>query len=370
MPNKRKKRKQHIQRKYKGIRPKKEFKELFNKIKHHTVVCKILYMAKLFYRGIQIITTLFAFTCILFFLYGKFTENNISDNDLIMEQIEREAGNGKVTSIVVSDIHGFGYNSIIASIADEKFHGYDVNNRLVIMDYINDSFLRTMYDLFKFGSAYKTTFSYSLYDNAGGELYPKVINVMDICGDTCKEIIVKYGLHKQETTMTNINLFAIFQYSYDKDRYELKGTYPKIKKYDLVTESDIGNTHHITRESEDVITDFHIFYDENPPSAVSCHDNYKNNFNLTPYIDSTEMQFWVHGKNIYGDMLVLVDVDRSQSRALINAYMPLTNQDELEWRVMYSEYMDTSKDDCKIEALEKLETDLNESFEMIQEIGR
>ena len=37
---------------------------------------------------------------------------------------------------------------------------------------------------------------------------------------------------------------------------------------------------------------------------------------------------------------------------------------------MYSEYMDTSKDDCKIEALEKLETDLNESFEMIQEIGR
>lgn len=365
-------RKQKITLRDKVFREKEKLEKMFKKVVESKICYAIIKIVKSGYKAITVVTTLFAFICVPIFVYGLIARRNISDNDLIMQQIKAEAGDGVITSLDVSDIHGFGYNSIIVSVADEKFYSDEVNNKLLIMDYIDDSFLRTMYDLFGVKCAYKTTLSYTLYDNAGEELYPKVINVMDIGGDTCKEIIVKYGIHKQETMATNVNLFAVFQYSYEKEKYELKGTYPNMKKYDLVTEEDDGNTLTITRTSEVVETDFHNFYNENPPGVVTCHDSDNNNFNLTPYINSMEMQFWVHGNNTYGDMLVLVHVDRDEDRALINCYVPLVSQteEEIEWRVMYSEYMNTSKDECKKEVIEKLETDLCESFEIIQEISR
>lgn len=344
-------------------------KKLHKEIVNSKIGCITIKIMKNCYKLITVITTLFAFICIPIFGYGLVTRKNISDNDLLMQQVKEEAGDGVITSLDVTDIHGFGYNSIVASIANEEIYSNKVNNKFIIMDYINDSFLRTMYDLFGLKCAYKTTLSYTIYNSANMELYPKVINVVNIGGDTCKEIIVKYGIHMQETSATNVNLFAVFQYSYEKERYELKGTYPSIKKYDLNTEYSEENYHKITTVSEDIATDFHIRYAENPPRVVSCHDQDNNNFNLTSYIDSTEMQFWVHGKKHYDNMLVLVDIDRDKENALINCYIPLLNQDELEWRVMYSEYMNTSKDECEDEVIKKLETDLSESFEIIQEIG-
>ena len=346
-------------------------KKLYLKIVGSKISCIMIKVIKNGYKFITVITTLLAFICVPIFIYGVIARKNISDNDLIMQQVKKEIGNGVITSLDVTDIHGFGYNSIIASVADEELYSDTVNNKLIIMDYVDDSFLRTMYDLFGFKCAYKTTLSYTLYDNTGMEMYPKVINAINIDGDTCKEIIVKYGIHRQDLKVTNINLFAIFQYSYEKEKYELKGTYPVIKKYDLSTEEYDGNIHKITSIFKDITTDFHIFYDENPPRVVTCHDSDDNNFNLTPYIDSTEIQFWVHGKNAYGTMLVLVEVDRDKENALINCYIPLLyqDQDEVKWRVLYSEYMNTSKSQCKEEVIEKLENDLNESFEVIQEIS-
>lgn len=331
---------------------------------------KIIKVVHLIFNVITVFTTLIAFIGVPIYIYGLVTKKNISNNNLIMGQILEEAEGGEITSIDTSDIHGFGYNSIIVSIANKAYSSNNVKNKLLIMDFIDGSILRKMNDLFEFKSAYKTTFSFTLHDNISTEFYPKINYVIDIVGGTSKEIIVRYGVHKQNSPALNIYLYAIFQYSYDREKFELKGTYPQVEKYDLVTEYVEGNKYHISRKAKHIITNFHSM-DNNLNGVVPCYDDDNNHFNITPFINQGDMQFWVHNKN-YGNMLVLAKVDMEENRVLINCYVPTLsdNENEIEWLVEYSEYMDTEKSECKNEVIEKLETDLNVSFEILQEVGK
>lgn len=326
-------------------------------------------VVRFIFNVITVFTTLIAFIGVPIYIYGLVTKKNISNNDLIMEQILEETEGGIITSIDTSDLHGFGYNSIIVSIANEAYSSTNVKNKLLIMDCTDGSILRKMNDLFEFKSAYKTTFSFTLHDNISTEFYPKVNYVMDIVGGTSKEIIVRYGIHKQNSPAFNIYLYAIFQYSYNTKKFELKGTYPQVEKYDLVTEYAVENEYHIIRTTKHITTNFHSM-DNNPKGVVSCYDDDNNHFNITPFINQGDMQFWVHNK-IYDNMLVLAEFDMDKKRVLINCYVPTLsdNENEIEWLVEYSEYMDTEKSECKNEVIKKLETDLNVSFELLQEVS-
>lgn len=331
---------------------------------------KIIKVVHLIFNVITVFTTFIAFIGVPIYIYGLVTKRNISNNNLIMEQILEETEGGEITSIDTSDIHGFGYNSIIVSIANEDYMSKNVKNKLIIMDFIDGSILRKMNDLFEFKSAYRTTFSFTLHDNISTEFYPKINYVMDIIGGTSKEIIVRYGVHKQNSPASNIYLYAIFQYSYDREKFELMGTYPQVEKYDLVTEYVEGNKYYISRKAKRIITNFHSMYN-NPKGVVPCYDDDNNHFNITPFINQGDMQFWVYNKN-YGNMLVLASVDMEEKKVLINCYEPTLsdNENEIEWLVEYSEYMDIEKSECKNEVIEKLETDLNVSFEILQEVGK
>lgn len=290
---------------------------------------------KKIYIIISVLSTLSIFAGLLYFAIGHFFKNNLSDNDLIMNQIKDELSvNEEIVTINVNDIHGFGNNSIVVTTSSGGNVKYDSadNNRLIILDLIENEFLQNINDPFGIKSSYKTTFSYRLLSE-NIHFYPIVNNIIDIIGDSTKEILVDYQVWGSTYGAYGT---AIFKYSYDTSQYSIIGTYPLCEKLSLTTYDEDGNV--ITSKAQIVDTDFKtsvITSDE----LIECHDE-MGDFNLT--MNSAYcLDYWGDSDTL-GLIMIITKRYPLDEKLLINAYHPIYSDidNSLSWNALFSEYID------------------------------
>ncbi len=305
---------------------KKKIKVLFSGVaeflKRNQVLTKL-------YNIISIIATLTIFSGLILFLYGRIVKSNQSDNDLIMKQIKKEIGNDDIISLNTVDIHGFGNNSIIVTTSSNQGINNDSNN-LLILDVVNNEILKGMNDLFGTKSSYKTTFKYTL-SSENIQFVPKVEYVLDILGDSTKEVIVKYYIWGSNY---GANGTAIFAYSYEDEAYRLLGTYPDNVKLDLNIYDNDGKL--VGKKAQIIESCFHKT--EANDSWIQCSDG-KQEFNLN---DSSiySREYWIDS-TYEGQELVTVNTDYDLNLTYINVYKPYYDSadDTLAWNMLYSEYV-------------------------------
>lgn len=327
--------------------PKKKTPQSPTETKIQTNQPPLINILKKIYFIIEIFCTLSVLSFVFYFIIGCFSHNNKSDNDLIVEQINKEISkNGEVTSIITDDIHGFGNNSIIATTRTIDFNGGIENNTLIILDLVENKFLHNIHDPFGMKSSYKTTLSYSI-DIEGAVPAPQIEYVLDIDRDSTKEVLVRYdylgSIHGAFSP-------AIFKYSYEKMQYQLIGTYPICDKLDLATYSDDGVIRSFSTEI--IETPLYNYNDNNSMQEVmKCtHDNI--DFYFPVYSWSGYRSYWATG--IGGTVLVVLqarqdlqDYWNSQpSDYYINIYEPIYDSEEnsIKWNIFFSEYCDESID--------------------------
>ena len=303
---------------------------------------------KKIYRIIEIVYTLSFFLFLVYFVIGCFIHDNRSDNDLIMKQIKEEISkSGEITSIIVDDIHGFGNNSIIAT---TRTIDYDIGvetNKLVILDLVENQFLHNIHDPFGLKSSYKTTLSYSIdVDNSVPS--PKVEYILNIDDDAAKEILVRYNYFGSQYGAYSP---AIFKYSYEKEQYQLIGTYPVCGKLNLATYSDDSV---IVGFSTQIIETPFFYNDDNIsiPRGMKCtHENIE--FNLPEYSMTSCRSYWATG--FWGTVLVVLQWDWQNTQDYwqppsteyyINIYQPMYDSEDesIRWNIIFSEYCDESVD--------------------------
>ena len=283
------------------------------------------------YNIISVLATLTIFSGLILFLYGKIVKSNQSDNDLIMKQIKKEVKEEEVISLNVADIHGFGNNSIIVTTTEDSGTGLG-SNKLLILDSVDNEILRGMNDLLGIKSSYKTTFSYTLLSD---EIHfvPETEYVIDILGDSTKEIIVKYYVWGSNYSA---NATAIFAYSYKDEAYKIIGTYPENKKIDLIMYNSQGEIEE--RYAQIVETCFNKL-EGNNYNSIECTDGEKN-FSLNCG-SVYNHEYWIvsAGRKEF----VTVNYDRyGDEKTYINVYETIYDKDAnaLSWNVIYSEYVD------------------------------
>ncbi len=280
------------------------------------------------YQVISVISTLTIFTGVIYFVSGKVTSNNQSDNDLIMLQIKEEiCENQEIINIEAVDIHGFGNNSIIVTTGNDG--GDEDNNRLIILESVENEILQSMNDLFGLKSSYRTTFTYGLK----GEnmcLYPVINSVSDIIGDSTKEILINYYVWG---STYDAYYTAIFKYSYEDERYEIIGTYPIAEKTDHTKYDKQGNI--IYNKAMMVETKFDdVLYEGKDVYEFS---DLTKTFNLTSY-SAYCRDYWAEFSNM-GRVLVVVKREKYCEEALVDCYLPSYEEKErnLRWNKVYSE---------------------------------
>ena len=312
----------------------------------------------------QTVISYFVFSGIFLFFIGQVTSNNASDNNLIMSQIQNAAGNGKIDSIRREDLYGFGHDSILVTIDNREKMSQDIQNKFIIMDTVENKILHDMNDPLGFKSSYKITFSYVLGCELV-DLHPKVQNVFDMIEDedSVKEIVVKYGI-REHGFGGNINYIAIFKYSYDNTRYEIIGTYPVCEKLDLTEEYQEEN-----KKIKEIIpkiigTCFNDFNNQKE-GLLRCYDDEKK-FNLTGYSNQNYIDCWATTK-FHGNVLVIIQMDRDNMKALVNCYCPIYENDELSWNAIYSEYIGITRSECQNEVLEKLVQDFDHTIKLLEQ---
>ena len=287
------------------------------------------------YNIISIIATLTIFSGLILFLCGKIVKNNQSDNDLIMKQIKKEIGNDDIISLNTADIHGFGNNSIIVTTSNDKGIHNDSNN-LLILDTVDNEILKGMNDPFGTKSSYKITFKYTL-SSEDIHFIPDTEYVLDIIGDSTKEIIVKYYIWGSNY---GANGTAIFAYSYEDEAYRILGTYPDNVKLDLNMYDNNGRI--VGKKAQMVESCF--YKTDDVYSWIQCSDG-KHEFNLNSG-SVYSREYWINS-TYEGQELATVNMDYDQSLTYINIYKPYYDEtnDTLAWNMIYSEYVeDLSRD--------------------------
>ena len=298
------------------------------------------------YEAISVISTLAIFTGALYYVVGKITNNNQSDNDLIMQQIKKEISEEQqIINIEVADIHGFGNNSIIVTTANADMLNGEDKNKLIILESVENEILNSMNDLLGLKSNYRVTFSNGLSaDNM--TLYPVINCVSDILGDSAKEILVDYYVWG---STYGAYYTAIYKYSYEMERYELVGSYPLVNKHDVSKHDEEGNV--ISTWVQDVDTKFNDFSCES--DEIYEFSDYEKSYNLTTYSGYC-CDYWAEFSNI-GKVMVVVKREKWEKEALINVYY--TSYDEVEcelnWRIVYSEETTELSDDFTKDELAK-----------------
>lgn len=281
----------------------------------------------------SVVSTLAIVFGLIIYIYGHVVTNNQSDNDLIMNQINDAVGGEEIAAINVVDIHGFGNNSIIVTTSnvDMVSYGEEHSNNLVILDITENEVLHKMEDLLGLKSSYKTTFSYTILSD-DIRFYPITEYVLDIIGDSTKEVIVKYYVYG---STYGANSTAIFKYSYTDSEYKLIGTYPESKKVNLYEYDNDGNYN--GWRAQQIETDFNSdLINEN--SMIKCHDKNDNNFNLN-HGTWNGREYWVKS-SIYGYVLATVNIDDNENNpAYVNIYQPIydSRNENLLWNLIYSE---------------------------------
>lgn len=313
----------------------------------------------------QCVISYFVLSGIIIFFIGQVTRNNESDNNLIMSQIRNAIGNGKIDSIRKEDLHGFGHDSILVTIDNRENLSQDIQNKFIIMDTIENKILHDMNDPLGFKSSYKITFSYVL----GCEiidLHPKLEYVLDMIKDedSAKEIVVKYGIREQGPGK-NINYVAIFKYSYDHTRYEIIGTYPVCEKLDLTEEHYEGNKKISETTYPKIIRTGFNDSNNQKEGLLGCYDDEKK-FNLIGYSNQNYKDCWATTK-FHGNVLIIMQMDIKNSKALVNCYSPNYKNNELSWDAVYSEYIGITRSECETEVLEKLGQDFDDTIELLEQ---
>lgn len=116
------------------------------------------------YNVLSVISTLTILSGLVLFVYGNIKDSNISDNNLIMEQIKKETKEDNKIFVNTVDIYGFGNDSIIVTASNyEESNKDDYNNKLIILDKMDNKILQKMNDFFGIKSNFKTTHNYSIY---------------------------------------------------------------------------------------------------------------------------------------------------------------------------------------------------------------
>lgn len=287
------------------------------------------------YNIISILSTLLIFSGIIWYAYGHIVKNNQSDNDLIMDQIKEEIGEDKIIAIDGADIHGFGSNSIIVTTHSAELGlNQPDNNNLLILDSINNELLKDMNDLLGRKSNYKVTFSYNI-SSKNIRFLPRTEYVLDIIGDSTKELIVKYYIWG---STYGGNGTAIFEYSYDEEKYKIIGTYPENKKINTRMYDESGDL--IGFEAKKIKTVFKdkSITDKDVGKAIMCKSG-KEEFNLNNG-SGYNQEYWVRGSSM-GTVLATVNNDKyGKKETYINIYQPLYDNKELSWNLVYSENVD------------------------------
>lgn len=292
------------------------------------------------YKFIEIISTLTIFSGLIIYTYGHIVKNNKSDNDLIMKQIYKEVEKDGIISISVADIHGFGNDSIIVTTSNAGLVTYEEkgNNNLLILDVTENEILHSMDDLLGLKSSYKTTFLYTICSD-DVKFVPKTEYVLDIIGDSTKEIIVKYYVFGSNY---GANGTAIFSYSYRDSKYQLIGTYPYSIKTDLHEYDKAGNF--LAWGTQIVETDYeNDSYDRN--HVFRCYDSEKK-FNLNHGAWSGR-EYWLKS-SIYGYILVTVNVDYyNNTPSYVNIYQTFYDDENenLLWNLLFSENVEDFTDE-------------------------
>ena len=303
---------------------------------------------KKFYHIIEVVYTLSFFSFLLYFVIGCFVHDNQSDNDLIMKQIKEEiTEEGEITSIIVDDVHGFGNISIIATTRTLDYDKDAETNKLIILDLVENKVLNSLHDPFGLKSSYKTTFSYSI-DVEGAVPDPVIEYVLDIVGDSTKEIMVRY--YYWGSTYGAYGP-AIFKYSYEAMEYQLIGTYPMCEKLDLATYTEDGSISGFSTE----IIETPFFNSDEDFSMLQVMECTRENtyFNLSDYSMTLSRSYWATGD--FGTVLVVLQLDqeapqdywqRKSSDYYVNIYQPMYNSEEdmIKWNAIFSEYCDESVD--------------------------
>lgn len=283
------------------------------------------------YNIISVLATLTIFSGLILFLYGKIVKSNQSDNDLIMKQIKNEVKEEEVISLNVADIHGFGKNSIIVTTTEDSGAGLG-SNKLLILDSVDNEILRDMNDLLGIKSSYKTTFAYTLLSD-GIHFVPETEYVIDILGDSTKEIIVKYYVWGSNYSA---NVTAIFAYSYKDEAYKIIGTYPENKKTDLIIYNSQGEIK--GRYARIVETCFNKL-EGNNYNSIQCTDGGKS-FSLNCG-SLYNHEYWIVSAGRKEFVTVNYD-SNGEEKTYINVYETIYNKDDnaLSWNMIYSEYVD------------------------------
>ena len=311
------------------------------------------------YSVISVISTLMVFVGIGLYLYGQFTNNNQSDNDLIMKQIKREIGYDDILSMKTVDIHGFGNDSILIG-ANGRFTNWEkCTNRFVIMDTVNNRVLQSMNDPLGLNSSYKATYNCTLSVVGSDGTYEKMLlpvpeYALDIVGDITKEIVVKYYWFGS-TEMANGT--AILAYSYEDEMYRLVGTYPDNDKPDTSQYDINGNI--IVNSLQRVET---CFKKTDMIDLYTLYEDGEIQFCLNNGLDSTH-EYWV--KTSYDDIyLVMVYMDwHEKEDTYINIYQAYYDEENenLLWSHEYSMFRDDLELNYTKDELTKVLADIMDS---------
>lgn len=206
------------------------------------ILDRLLAILRRIYQVAGVISTLTIFTAVVLFIAGKMGLETASDDDLIMRDIRKQIPeNLTIADITVEDIHGFGNESLIV-LADDKDRYYDEDsrnsksaNQLLVFDKVENSILNQVYNFAGYGSNYKLSYMFSLSSEyLESELAGYMIEFVDIVeltGDTSRELVVRFMMCPPGTS--GRYEIGIFSYSFDKQAYDLIGTYPPAGGYSL-----------------------------------------------------------------------------------------------------------------------------------------
>lgn len=206
---------------------------------HNNIFSKIKSVIKSFYDIVQIISTLSIFSGIAIFIVGKVICVNLTDDDLILNNIKKQVPKEQyLEKMYVDDIHGFGNESIVCIAYDNK----SFSNSLFIYDKVENDVLNKLNSFFGFN--YKLKYNFSLLDKQGnkgivtensgtenGHYTIELLDIVDLDGDLFKEIVVKFI--PEPTTSYNIFNVAIFSYSFEDNNYYISGTFPNTYSGDV-----------------------------------------------------------------------------------------------------------------------------------------
>lgn len=276
------------------------------------------------------------------FIIGRIGIGNVSDDDLIMQNIKKQLPENLIISnIYLEDIHGFGNNSIIIlAVNNEKSQ---LANQLLIYDKIDNNILNQFNNLFGYGSNYKLNYKFSLqdsyYDITEG-YYLEIVDCVDLTGDLSKEIIVQFMPYPAGNGA--YYCIGIFSYSYEKHIYKLIGTYPPSKLYEKMEGINIIST--VFHEGEYYQNNY---YNKDEQFTLEYGSKYNNDFFAESKIFGTIL---IRTERIWGD-----EGNADPHRFIISMFQAVfdSNDEELKWEILFSKETDEYIDYCSKEYVQK-----------------